>query len=141
MNIFLWNKLSIYTYLQSFRESIPTGLRYHSGRWTENNRKFFGWTQSDNTKTTFPRSNFKLFYAFKMAVAIAFFCVNAVEAIWISCISMILTLNGFYSIYVKKRDSHGHLKCIKKLKITPKSCCFSAIMMCSIYFELFYLDQ
>ena len=54
---------------------------------------------------------------------------------------MILNLNGFYSIYAKKRDSHGPLKCIKKLKITPKSCGLSAIMLCSIYFELFYLDQ
>jgi hypothetical protein len=56
-----------------------------------------------------------------MAVAIAFFCINAVEAIQISCISMILNLNGFYSIYAKKRDSHGHLKCIKKLKFTHRS--------------------
>ena len=37
--------------------------------------------KSDNNRTTIPRCNFKLFYAFKMAVAIAFFCVNAVEAI------------------------------------------------------------
>ena len=65
----------------------------------------------------------------------------AVDAIKISCKSMILTLNGFYSMYAKNRDSHGHLKCIKKLKITPKSCCLSAIMLCSIYSELFYLDQ
>ena len=41
------------------------------------------------------------FYASKMAVAIAFFCVNAVEAIQISCISMILSLIGFYIIYAK----------------------------------------
>ena len=70
-----------------------------------------------------------------------FLCENAVEAIQISCISMILSLNGFYSIYAKKRDSNGQFKCIKKLKFTPKSCCLSAIMLCSIYFELFYLDQ
>ena len=57
-----------------------------------------------------------------MAVAIAFLCENAVEAIQISFISIILNLNGFYRIYAKKRDSHGPLKCIKKLKITPKSC-------------------
>ena len=43
--------------------------------------KCFGWTQSDNNRTTIPMCNFKLFYAFKMALAIAFFCVNAVEAI------------------------------------------------------------
>ena len=46
-------------------------------------------------------------------------------------------LNCFYSMYAKKkRDSHHYLKCIKKLEITPKSCCLSAIMLCSIYFEL-----
>ena len=82
-----------------------------------------------------------LFYAFKMAVAIASLRGFAVEAIKFSCISMILNLNGFYSIYAKKRDSHGPLKCIKKLKITPKSCCLTAIMLSSIFFELFYLDQ
>jgi hypothetical protein len=38
------------------------------------------------------------FYAFKMAVAIVFLCENAVEAIQISFISLILILNGFYSI-------------------------------------------
>ena len=54
----------------------------------------------------------------------------AVDAIKISCKSMILTLNGFYSIYAKKRDSHGHLKCIKKLKFTHKSCCLSVITLC-----------
>ena len=73
-----------------------------------------------------------VFYVFKMAVAIAFLCENAVEAIQISSISMILSLNGFYSIYAKKRDSHGPLKCIKMLKIKPKSCWLSAIMLCSI---------
>ena len=30
--------------------------------------------QSDNNRTTIPRCNFKLFYAFKMAVAIKFVC-------------------------------------------------------------------
>ena len=82
-----------------------------------------------------------LFYVFKMAVAIAFFCVNAVEANQFSCISIVLNLNGFYSIYAIKRDSQGHLKCIKKLKITPKSCCLSAIMLCSIFIELSYVEQ
>ena len=66
-----------------------------------------------------------LFYAFKMPVAIVFLHKNAVEAIQISFISIILNLNGFYSIYAKKR--HGHLKCIKKHKITPKSC-LSAVL-------------
>jgi hypothetical protein len=41
----------------------------------------FGWTQSDNTKTTIPRYNFMYLYVFKMAVAIAFLCEIAVEAI------------------------------------------------------------
>ena len=31
---------------------------------------------------------------------------------------MILNLNGFYSIFKKTRNSHSHLKCIKKHKIT-----------------------
>ena len=53
----------------------------HSERWTANNSKCFGWTQSDNNRTTIPRCNFKFFYAFKTAMAIAIFCVNAVEAI------------------------------------------------------------
>ena len=43
------------------------------------------------------------FYVFKMAVAIAFVCKNAVEAIWISSISMILSLNCFYSISANRR--------------------------------------
>ena len=75
-----------------------------------------------------------------MTVAIAFLRENAVEVIEISCISVILNLNGFYSIIPKKRNSHGHLKCRKKHKTTPKSCCLGSIMLCSIYFELFYID-
>ena len=55
----------------------------------------------------------------------------AVDAIKISCKSMILTLNGFYSIYAKKRDSQGHLKRIKKLKITHRNCCSVVITLCS----------
>ena len=81
------------------------------------------------------------FYSFRMAVAIVFLCENAVEAILISFISMILNLNGFYSIFTKKCNSHGQLKCIKKHKITPRSFCLSAVMLCSIYFELFSVDQ
>ena len=76
-----------------------------------------GWTQIDNTETTIPRYHFMYFYVFKMAVAIAFLCENAVEAIQISSISMILSLNCFYSIYAKKRNSHGHLKCIKSIRL------------------------
>ena len=37
--------------------------------------------QSDNTKTTIPMYDFVFLYVFKMAVAIAFLCENAVEAI------------------------------------------------------------
>ena len=66
-----------------------------------NKQKCFGWTQNDNTKTTIPRYNFMFFYVSKMAVGIAFPCENAVEAIQISAISMILSLNCFYSIFTK----------------------------------------
>ena len=61
-----------------------------------------------------------------MAVAIAFFCENAAEAIEISSISMILSLNCFYSIFAKKCKSHGYFKCIKKYKIILRSFCFCA---------------
>ena len=64
-------------------------------------------------KTTIPRYDFMFFYVFKMAMAIAFLCENAVEAIQISSISMILSLNCFYSIFTEKRNSHGHFKWIK----------------------------
>jgi hypothetical protein len=49
---------------------------------------------------------------------------------------MILNSNYFYSISAKKRNSHGHFKCIKKHKIMSRSCCLSAIMMLSYYFML-----
>ena len=52
-----------------------------SGRWAENNKNFFGWIQSDNTKTTIPRFNFMFFYVFKMAVAIVSLRGFAVEAV------------------------------------------------------------
>ena len=65
---------------------------------------------------------------------IAFLCENAVEAIEIFCISMILSLNGFYSNIPKKRNRHSHFKCIKKHKIKPKSKCYYAVLY------LFYLD-
>ena len=54
---------------------------------------------------------------------------------------MILNLNGFYSIFGMKHNSHGHHKCIKKQTITHKSCFLSAIFLWSIYFELFSVDQ
>ena len=50
-------------------------------------------------------------------------------------------LNGFYSTYAKKRDSHGHLKCIKKHEITPQICGLSAIMLCSIYLSYYRLTS
>ena len=40
-------------------------------------------------------------------------------------------LNFFYSIFAKKRNSQGHVKCIKKQRIIPRSCCLSAIMLLS----------
>ena len=56
-----------------------------------------------------------------MAVAIAFLCENALKQ---------FKIMHFYDFELKwllqhlrkKRDSHGPLKCIEKLKITPKSC-------------------
>ena len=44
-------------------------------------------------------------------------------------ISMVLSLNYFYSIFAKKCNSHSHFKCIKKHKIIPRRCCLSAIML------------
>ena len=81
-SIFIWSFGSTST-IETFwfQVNLIFESTYHSERWTENNSKCFGWTQSDNNRTTIPRCNFKLFYAFKMAVAIAFFRVNAVEAI------------------------------------------------------------
>ena len=72
------------------------------------------------------------FYVFKIAVAIAFLCENAVEAIQVSSISMVLSLNGFYSIFAKKCNSHGHLKCIKKHVITPRIC-FKVLLCCALF--------
>ena len=40
-----------------------------------------GWAHHNSTYTTTSRHDFMLFYAFKMAVTIAFLCENAVEAI------------------------------------------------------------
>ena len=54
------------------------------------------------------------FYVLKMAVAVAFLCENAAEA---ASISMILNLNCLYNILAKKRNSHGHFKYIKNIKL------------------------
>ena len=75
-------------------------MNYHSGRWTENNKNSLHEHKRDNTQATIPRCYFMFFfYVFKMAVAIAFLCKNAVEAVqFFFSISMILSLNCFYSI-------------------------------------------
>ena len=54
-----------------------------------------------------------LFYAFKMAVAIAFLRENAVEAIQISSISMILSLNCFHSILAKNAIAMAILNTVR----------------------------
>ena len=79
-------------------------------------KTFFGEKKSDNTGTTIPMYNFWVFFAFKMAMAIAFLCENAVEAIQFFFI-IILSLDGIYSIFTKKHNSHDHLKCIKSIKL------------------------
>ena len=57
-------------------------VKEHIGRWTENDKKILGELKAIcNTKTTIPMYNFTFFYLSKMAVAIAFLCQNAVEAI------------------------------------------------------------
>jgi hypothetical protein len=71
------------------------------------------------------------FYVFKMAVAIAFLCENAVEAIQISFISMILNLNCFYSIFAMKSNSYGHFKYIKMHRLIHDIILKVAIMLCS----------
>ena len=45
-------------------------------------------------------------------------------------------LNCFYSIFAKKRNSHGHFKYIKKHKILPRNFCFCVITLCSSNFFL-----
>ena len=72
-----------------------------------------------------------LFYAFKMAVAIAFFCKNAVGAILAQNHRNRGNLNCFYSIFAKKRNSQSHFKYIKKHQIIPRNCCFGVITLCS----------
>ena len=47
------------------------------------------------------------FFAFKMAVAIAFLCENAVEAIEVSNHGNKINLNCFYGIFAKKQNSHA----------------------------------
>ena len=56
------------------------------------------------------------FYAFKMAVAIAFLCENSVEAIQAQNHRDRRNLNCFYSIFTKKHNSHNHSKYIKNHK-------------------------
>ena len=53
------------------------------------------------------------FYAFKMAMSIAFPCENPVEAIYAQNHRNGRNLNCFYSIFEKKHNSRSHLKYIK----------------------------
>ena len=54
---------------------------------------------------------------------------------------MILNLNCFYSKSAKKRNSHGHFKCIKKHKSLPRNCCFIVITLCSPQKKLFSTEM
>ena len=81
-----------------------------------------------------------LIYAFKMDLAIALLCENAVEAINFFSISMILSLNCFYSILAKKCNSHGHFKCIKMLKLIHGLMLKVAIMLLSPPKYLFSIE-
>ena len=65
---------------------LPLSMILYQKRWSisEEARLTFEivrWTQSDNTETTIPRDNSRLFQAFKMAVAIAFLRQNPLEKI------------------------------------------------------------
>ena len=42
-----------------------------------------------------------------------------------------IEINCFYSIFAKKRNSHGHFKYIKKHKIIHRNCCSGVITLCS----------
>ena len=42
-----------------------------------------------------------------------------------------LSLNCFYKIFAKKRNSHCHFKCMKNHKVITRSCCLSAIILLS----------
>ena len=75
-------------------------VRYHSGRFLGEHKVI---TPEQFLVVLIPRYNFMVFYVFKLAVAIAFLCENAVGVIKISFISMILNLNCFYSIFANKR--------------------------------------
>ena len=46
-------------------------------------------------------------------------------------LSIILNLDCFYSIFAKKRNSHGYFEYIKKYKSIPRNCCFGVINLCS----------
>ena len=57
--------------------------------------------------------NSLLFYAFMMAVAIAFHSENAVKAIQVQNHRNKRNLNCCYSIFTKKHNSQGHFRYIK----------------------------
>ena len=44
---------------------------------------------------------------------------------------MMSNLNGFCSLCPKKRNSHGHPKCMKNHKIIHRNCCSGVITLCS----------
>ena len=73
---------TFYSWLEQEDYKGAQRVKEHIGRWTENDKKNLGELKAIcNTKTTIPMYNFTSFYLSKMAVAIAFLCQNAVEAI------------------------------------------------------------
>ena len=82
-----------------------------------------------------------LFYAFKMAVAIAFLWDTAVEAILAQNHKNTRNLNCFYSIFPKKHNSHSHFKHVKKHRIKHRNCFSGAITLCSPknFYQLFHV--
>ena len=89
-------------------------MNYHSGRWTENNKNSLDEHKRDNTQATIPRCYFMFFfYVFKMAVAIAFLCKNAVEAVQFFFYFYDFKLKLLLQHFTEKHSSHGHFQCIK----------------------------
>ena len=92
--------------LQRFTFLMQSGVCFkvpcRSGRWTGNDIYFFGWIQSDNTETTTHRYNFIFVYLFKIAAAIVFLCINALEAVLISFISIDFELKLLLQHFFKK---------------------------------------
>ena len=57
------------------------------------------------------------------------------NCVWSGCVQ-IWWANLIWRISAKRRKQKGHFKCIKKHKITPRSCYLSAIMVLSSFFML-----